>query len=165
MRQHDQLGQKVKTVKGPCRNRELPNGEHVGAGRAICCAPSDPRFVGGTREDDEQKADHGYADTVVDPWGLAGHEAVGAIAEKAEALSQKAQSRDQSDDSDGSQQRMHFERESRISNEAKQVSLRNILCAIGVRFNSVCDERLTERASLQEFRRKASLAKLFRSPT
>ena len=67
------------------------------------CARSDPRFVGGSREDYEQKPDHGYADAVIDPLGLADHEALAGIGEKAGALSDKAQSRDQGENSDGSQ--------------------------------------------------------------
>jgi len=61
------------------------------------------RFVGGSWEDYKQKPDHGYAGAVIDPWGMADHEALGGIGEKAGALPHKAQSRDQSENSDGSQ--------------------------------------------------------------
>jgi hypothetical protein len=60
---------------------------------------------------------------------------------------------------------MHFEGDSQILNQAKQASPWNILCAIGIRFNSDCGARRTNRASLQEFRRKVSLAEFFGAPT
>jgi hypothetical protein len=55
-------------------------------------------FVGGSWEDYKQKPDHGHAGTVIDH-----HEALAGISEKAEAISHKAQSRDQSENSEGSQ--------------------------------------------------------------
>lgn len=66
-------------------------------------------FVGGSREDYKQKPDHSYAGTVIDH-----HEALAGIGEKAEAISHKAESRDQSENSDGSQERVHFKAMSQI---------------------------------------------------
>lgn len=59
-------------------------------------------FVGGSREDYKQKPDHGHPGTVIHH-----HKVVAGIGEKTEAVSHKAQSRDQSENSDGSQQRVH----------------------------------------------------------
>ena len=58
------------------------------------------RFVGGSRENYKQKPDNGYADAVIDP---PDHEALARIGEKAGAMSHKAHSRDQSENSEGSQ--------------------------------------------------------------
>jgi hypothetical protein len=55
-------------------------------------------FVGGSREDYKEKPDHGHPGTVIHH-----HEVVAGIGEKTEAVSHKAQSRDQSENSDGSQ--------------------------------------------------------------
>jgi hypothetical protein len=59
-----------------------------------------PFFVGGSWEDYKQKPDHGYAGAVIDP---SDHEALAGKGEKPGAMSHKAQSRDQSENSDGSQ--------------------------------------------------------------
>jgi hypothetical protein len=61
------------------------------------------RFVGWAREDYKQKPDYSYADAVVDPLGLICHERVRGVGDKTEALSHKAKSGEQSNNSEGSQ--------------------------------------------------------------
>ncbi len=121
--------------------------------RSDGCARSNPRLVGGPREDYKQKPNHGYADTVIDPLGLADQEALGRITEKAGALSDKAQSGDQSDNSDSSQQRVHPKATSQGFVELGEAGIAAVEHTMRHRrsLQLHCDEMLTNSSRMQGF--------------